>query len=641
MIARRYLGSWFVIDVLSILPVEEMIEWSLNTLDRSNLDFLKMVRMLRLLRLIKLMRILRASRILKRWEGVVPISYAHWELFKWISIVVLTTHWLACSLGLLAQLADDQRTDALAAGVLARVLAGEPADEGGGDCFGCVRGDTRYEAFCEFTSCLTSCEVDVLARMELGSEPFLEQVIKKRNAIRNAQTWICRYNDEGSVRNVDYHGDVWLAAMYVSTVAMTGGVGSIVPENRAEYAVFCFAILIGSIIWAMVVGTICAMMTTGDPHTIAFRQQMDALNDFIADMKIPHELGVLARSYLRNTRELRKKLSYDSLVSRLSPGLQGAMMLHMSRSTFTHVWFLHGVESECLVKLAARLARIGYPPKERINSSSLTIMMRGIAARGGDLLRSGSTWGDDMILSAKVLRDTRPATALTYVETISLQREDLDDVLADYPASKRVVQASAMRLALKRTVVLLKAYADSQRVRETGASVAYEMLTSAFGQPKSPGKGPEGPEGDLPPDLGHIFRTITGSKLRDVDEAGNLVEQVLPPVRQSRGSGGELETPVETPVETPETRRRQQERRQEERRQEEGDAIKQEVSSIHAGVRRLNEQMSEMHAMLAQLTRKSPGKRFSYGEYGEMSTSHAHIGALIQPRKQAVDYKEL
>ena len=601
-IARRYLSSWFVIDAISILPVEEIIEWSLATLDQSNLDFLKIVRMVRLLRLIKLMRILRASRILKRWEGVMPISYAHWELFKWIAIVVLTTHWLACSLGLLAQLAGNQRTDALAAGVLARVLAGEPADEGGGECFGCVLGDTRYEAFCEFTSCLTSCELDVLARMELGGEPFLEQVVGKRKAIHNAQTWICRYNDEGSVRNVDYHGDVWLAAMYVSTVAMTGGVGSIVPENRAEYAVFCFAILIGSIIWAMVVGTICAMMTTGDPHTIAFRQQMDALNDFIADMKIPYELGVLARAYLRNTRELRKKLSYDSLVSRLSPGLQGAMMLHMSRSTFTHVWFLHGVESECLVKLAARLARIGYPPKERIDSSNLTIMMRGIAARGGDLLRSGSAWGDDMILTAKVLRDTRPATALTYVETISLQRVDLDDVLAEYPASKRVVQASAMRLALKRTVILLKAYADSQRMRETGASVAYEMLTSAFGRPQSPGKGPEGPEGNAPPDLGHIFRTITGSKLRDVDEAGNLVEQVLPPVRERRG---ELETPVESPVETPETRRRRQE----------GDAIKHEVSSIHADVRRLNVQMSEMHAMLAQLTRKSPGKsRFSYGE---------------------------
>lgn len=628
-IARRYLSSWFVIDAISILPVEEIIEWSLATLDQSNLDFLKIVRMVRLLRLIKLMRILRASRILKRWEGVMPISYAHWELFKWIAIVVLTTHWLACSLGLLAQLAGNQRTDALAAGVLARVLAGEPADEGGGECFGCVLGDTRYEAFCEFTSCLTSCELDVLARMELGGEPFLEQVVGKRKAIHNAQTWICRNNDEGSVRNVDYHGDVWLAAMYVSTVAMTGGVGSIVPENRAEYAVFCFAILIGSIIWAMVVGTICAMMTTGDPHTIAFRQQMDALNDFIADMKIPYELGVLARAYLRNTRELRKKLSYDSLVSRLSPGLQGAMMLHMSRSTFTHVWFLHGVESECLVKLAARLARIGYPPKERIDSSNLTIMMRGIAARGGDLLRSGSAWGDDMILTAKVLRDTRPATALTYVETISLQRVDLDDVLAEYPASKRVVQASAMRLALKRTVILLKAYADSQRMRETGASVAYEMLTSAFGRPQSPGKGPEGPEGNAPPDLGHIFRTITGSKLRDVDEAGNLVEQVLPPVRERRG---ELETPVESPVETPETRRRRQE----------GDAIKHEVSSIHADVRRLNVQMSEMHAMLAQLTRKSPGKsRFSYGEYGEMSTSHAHLGALIQPRKETVEYEEL
>ena len=79
------------------------------------------------------------------------------------------------------------------------------------------------------------------------------------------------------------------------------------------------------------------MMTTGDPHTIAFKQQMDALNDFIADMDIPHELGVAARAYLRNTRELRKKLSYDQLVARLSPGLQGTIMLHMSQSTFSKV----------------------------------------------------------------------------------------------------------------------------------------------------------------------------------------------------------------------------------------------------------------------------------------------------------------
>ena len=33
---------------------------------------------------------------------------------------------------------------------------------------------------------------------------------------------------------------------------------------------------------------------------------------------------------------------------------------------------------------------------------------------------------------------------------------------------------------------------------------------------------------DAPPDLGRIFRIITGQRLRDVDANGNLVEQVLP-----------------------------------------------------------------------------------------------------------------
>ena len=49
-------------------------------------------------------------------------------------------------------------------------------------------------------------------------------------------------------------GQVWLAAMYVALVQLSGGVGSIVPENGPEYAVFIIGILIGSVIWAMVVG---------------------------------------------------------------------------------------------------------------------------------------------------------------------------------------------------------------------------------------------------------------------------------------------------------------------------------------------------------------------------------------------------
>ena len=51
--------------------------------------------------------------------------------------------------------------------------------------------------------------------------------------------------------------------------------GSIVPEHFGEYLIFLFGIVIGSVTWAMVVGTICATMATGDPHANAFKQRMD------------------------------------------------------------------------------------------------------------------------------------------------------------------------------------------------------------------------------------------------------------------------------------------------------------------------------------------------------------------------------
>ena len=162
--------------------------------------------------------------------------------------------------------------------------------------------------------------------------------------------------------------------------------------------------------------------------------------------------------------------------------------------------------------------------------------------------RVGAFWGEDMILTAAVLRDTRFATALTYVEVVALERVDLFGVLEDFPTSRRVVQDAAIRMAVKRTVVLLKAYADAQRIssgkspngcarscRDSAAedagpslaspptaegvsSRAYTMLTAAFTPAESLAGGGT--------DLGKIFRTTTGSKLRDVDANGNLVEQV-------------------------------------------------------------------------------------------------------------------
>ena len=106
MIASRYLKSWFLIDVVSTVPFDTLASTG-ATDDPSTtetLQQLKVLRVIRLFRLIKLARVLRASRIFKRWETKIAMSYAMQSLIKFVIIVIITTHWLACFLRLIVSL---------------------------------------------------------------------------------------------------------------------------------------------------------------------------------------------------------------------------------------------------------------------------------------------------------------------------------------------------------------------------------------------------------------------------------------------------------------------------------------------------------------------------------------------------------
>ena len=77
-IAKHYLRSWFLLDVLSVIPVDTILmhvaplgdaaDAADGSHDLRYVEIFRVTRMLRLLRLIKLFRILRASRIFARWE---------------------------------------------------------------------------------------------------------------------------------------------------------------------------------------------------------------------------------------------------------------------------------------------------------------------------------------------------------------------------------------------------------------------------------------------------------------------------------------------------------------------------------------------------------------------------------------------
>lgn len=99
-IAKRYLKSWFIIDILSIFPWEEM--------SRLDLQLLKLLRMLRLIRMARLFKLLNEEmvntlvmRLMSNlsMENKINISYIMKYMFKIFRLLLLgigITYIIAC-----------------------------------------------------------------------------------------------------------------------------------------------------------------------------------------------------------------------------------------------------------------------------------------------------------------------------------------------------------------------------------------------------------------------------------------------------------------------------------------------------------------------------------------------------------------
>jgi hypothetical protein len=101
-IRKKYFESWFFIDIVSILPFDAI---GILT-DSNSIKRLKVLRVIRLLRLAKLLRILRASRIFRRFESAMAIDYTSLDMAKYLTIVLLTSHWMACFFSLTQSIED-------------------------------------------------------------------------------------------------------------------------------------------------------------------------------------------------------------------------------------------------------------------------------------------------------------------------------------------------------------------------------------------------------------------------------------------------------------------------------------------------------------------------------------------------------
>ena len=394
-IRHHYLRGWFVVDFISILPF-----WIVDIINNgsSNLGFLKIVRIVRLMRLLKLARMVRASRIFKRWEAKLGIPYSIVSLIKFSVMLLVAGHWLACAWCLIASI--------------------EPAYHS--NWIDALRLSWSFEDDWDSEHCTS-----------LSDDEFIESGCNKPTG------W-----------------QIYMAALYWALVTITSvGYGDITPKNSFEAGFATFFVLVGSCLWAYIIGNVCGIVATLDAETLSHQQTMDNLNYFMQSRQLPADLKQSIRMFFNVRKEIAKAEKYSSLIDVMSPDLKGEVA-YRHNDWLNNVPYLRGCCRKFLVTITEQLRPAVYIPKETINwRNSLSTVSKGVACWHDRVYTAGQFWGEDFILKEFVLKRIKPAYAVTYIEVMSLSHEDLYDQLEFYPTEARQVRRAVCKMAIHRGIL--------------------------------------------------------------------------------------------------------------------------------------------------------------------------------------------
>jgi potassium voltage-gated channel Eag-related subfamily H protein 7 len=420
--ALHYMKGWFTIDVVSLVPwdvIAFVAEQSATTEEGGggDMESLKILRLLKILKITKLVRMVKAIRIFKRIATQLKMSHTQLMLFKYCMIMVVATHWLACAWGLLPAMLNDDEV-LMVAGVNA-----------------------------------TAKELTAVADANAAA------------AAAHIPTWKERL--EADAKEPLSISDTYSYSLEYSLSVMCMGFGTVEPANSTERWFSIFSLLFAGMLYAYVVGGICAAIANEDPAVTAYNENMDMLMIFLEKHEIPPELRIEAYDYFAYSRALLEDQCHLRVLDFMAPSLRSKICAELYGEWLKKVPFFNPArrpreQLELHMNISLLLEPVAFPPDEIAymvgdDSTCMYIVQRGLlkavymhSYSSFRILTVGQVFGAEAIEACSPRRST--VRSLSFVSLARLNAEDLFNMLARKPKalghSRIMIAQAAARSSL-------------------------------------------------------------------------------------------------------------------------------------------------------------------------------------------------
>jgi len=267
--------------------------------------------------------------------------------------------------------------------------------------------------------------------------------------------------------------EVYNIALYWSCTTLTSvGFGDVEPQNQLEVTLTSVTMLLLGILWAWVLAHFVNVITNIDQFATEARQLMDDLNLLMEHRHLNPALRHRLRKHLYESFNVHRQRHQQRTVKWLSAGLQGELAVQSGVDQACDcIWYMRNLEQEVIIAIAQRFVGDMFSPNEYIRDRySVSVIRRGTSLRRTKLLTRDDVIGEDMILATEHLVDTVCPRTVTFVEVMSLSRNDLLSVCESHQGFDQRVRKAQVRLAVRRAVVY------EANLRKRGKS--YLMLAS-------------------------------------------------------------------------------------------------------------------------------------------------------------------